>query len=428
MLFEECIASLIIGLSIYYFLRLALSQQWWTLILRFTCWLSSPQALVLVLLVAGRLSLQLFNVANDSSMSTGRLLCVILALNLLLFWMIILPMIESRRYLFLRWKAWTGPSRTGIPAHLTRYIGNEDDWKSMASSLSPPPPHPVEAWIRFIDPWSYGIIADPTALLASRLAADEEGETIWVPRSDVKSHTYAPVEPDQPVSLLWGPDVGFRARCSRGVISVPSRFLTSRPLLKNGLEAHSLNIAYAILSRNKGMQPNRLICNLSSADSIRMFEENSVLWPRPAKTLRSTFREEMKRSFSGLGESYIIAATELALLIADAGHELVLDWLNGSMEHQDLNLNNYAATHGASLDQLDRLYRGQYAALLVSLSHHCIGNRLRPEIVVFKALCRHEGVTTTPPWLSQDAMVMRGEQEMQMLGPRGVLSIQAVIG
>ena len=64
------------------------------------------------------------------------------------------------------------------------------------------------------------------------------------------------------------------------------------------------------------------------------------------------------RSFLLLGNSYATAATELALLLADVPAALIEDWLKGCMEHQDLGLIREAADHGASPQDLARLYRG----------------------------------------------------------------------
>lgn len=71
-----------------------------------------------------------------------------------------------------------------------------------------------------------------------------------------------------------------------------------------------------------------------------------------------------------MGVSFVTAATELALLIADIPAEVLEYWHEGTMEQQDIDLNHRAAENGASSADLIRLYQGQYATMLVSLSLH----------------------------------------------------------
>src|SRR4051794_34174776 len=152
----------------------------------------------------------------------------------------ILPTAESREFVKLRWRAWSGPSRTGIAPSFVRYLGDAEEWKSMLSSSTLSQPYPVEAYTWLASPFTSGITSDPTDILKARLKADNEAETVWIPRSEHKSGVYAPIEPDQAVSLLWGKELGFRPRCSRGVIAVPTNLLSSQPQLKNGVDGRPL--------------------------------------------------------------------------------------------------------------------------------------------------------------------------------------------
>ena len=357
----------------------------------------------------------------------GRTSAAIFAAVVAVLFGLVLPVLESRAYVKARWKAWTGPSRTGIPFRLVRYLGDQQDWKSMRASCTDIQLHPVERVVALLPPYNGAIAEDPTDILNARAMSDEELDAVWVPRSDVKTGMYQPVEPDQPVSLLWGEHLGFKARCSRGIISVPRNLLTYQPVLQNGIDGRPLCLAHAILARNKGLAPATLVCNIQSKGSYRAFEENSVFWPRPAKTYRSLYRAEISRSFSGLGSAYITAATELALLLADAGYGLISDWLDGHMEQQDLELNNFVASKDASHAELDILYRGSYAAMLVSLSLHRLGVRVRPEITIFKALWQQEGHGALPHWLLLDEMVERDHEETRVLGESGRRLMEAVV-
>ena len=321
-------------------------------------------------------------------------------------------LVNSRGYRKLRWQAWSGPSRTGIPPSFACYIGNQEDWEALEFSLGARQTHAVEAYVKYASPFRLGVASDPTDLLKARAA---ENDNSWIPKSGEKEFVYRPSESDQSVSLLWGECSGFRARCSRGIIAVPRALLKVWPRLRQGVDGRPVCLAHAILARNKGLEPASLVCNLEKKLSFRIFEENSAFWPRPSKTLRGLYREEFARAFSLLGDSYVSAATELALLLADVPAPLIEDWLQGRMEHQDLELNRKAADSGASLQDLARLYRGHYAAMLVSLSLHRRGLRLRPELSVYDALCASEGVEKSA-WARELWATQSKAEELEQCG------------
>ncbi|KAI9883076.1 MAG: hypothetical protein M1823_005168 [Watsoniomyces obsoletus] len=347
----------------------------------------------------------------------------------------VVPVLTSTGYARLRWKAWTGPSRTGIPPNLVPYLGDGRDWRSLASLSTTTTvtgdPHPVDrfAWL-----WSLGragILTDPTTLLQVRAALDQENGSVWVPRSEVKTGVYQPILPDESVSLLWGEALGFRRRCSRGIISVPRELLSIRAGLDGGHAGRPVCLACGIVARNKGLRPASLICNLERNGSFREFEENSVFYPRPAKTLRSRYQAEFGKMFGQLGPSFVTAVTELALLLADIDDAVIADWLDGLMEHQDLPLNQDAFHLGATHEDLTRLYRGHYATMLVGLSGHRIGNRVRPEMLVYDAVCRRQGDEHTrgasSSWAISPSMTDRREEERRVFGEAGIRLIQAII-
>ncbi len=344
----------------------------------------------------------------------------------IVFALILHHLSESRPYRKLRWKAWTGPSRTGIPPLYTNYIGNSEDWLALETSVGRRTLHPVERFAKMLTPFSAGIESDPTELLKGRANLDDETESLWVPRSQERSSVYRPVSADQSASLLWGPMLKFRERCSRGIISVPRTLLTINPKFNDGLDGRPICLAYAILARNKGLEPSSLVFNLEINKAFRVFEEGSLYWPRPSKTLRSYYRNLFVQTFSLLGAPYVAAATELALLIADIPAEVLEDWLDGALEQQDIDLNHQAAENGASPADLTRLYRGQYAAMLVSLSLHRKGVRKRPEVLVYDAICDmdHEERST---WSLAPNILRRRAEELELFG-QGVISlVQAVI-
>lgn len=445
----EAIIAVVLACSIVFWNLLGYLErkQYWTLRFQLSLWtpyliLLLTSALCLLLLSAGLKvesedfggdveSYLLFRGTRtfivDSLRNASRLVIGLCIIAFLIFlFRVTLPLMESGRYLRLRWKAWTGPSRTGIGPSFSKLIGDEDDWIDLNCAIGL---HPIEKFTRVVPslPGSFsGIVADPTDLLRASVAAVKDGSLV-TPRSKFKAGVYQPLSDDESISLLWGEHLGFQRRCSRGIISVPGSLLEYRPTFDSGRDGRAICLAYGILARNKGLEPWNLVCNLNLKSSFRDFEENSVQWPRPAKTLRGVYRAEFERTFSLLGNAYVTAATELALLLADTSDDLVEDWLDGMMEHQDLSLNHHIAALGASGEDLARLYKGQYAIMLVSLSTHKRGIRLRPELLVYDALCQLEDVENRSRWVSATAIIDRRGQELAQLGKTGQRLISAII-
>lgn len=401
-------------------------RQFWTLRLRVALayeYVLIPYSLVVLFSVV---TFSWETLATDVQQSQILWRASTLTAALMVFALVLRHLHESRAYRKLRWKAWTGPSRTGIPPVYTNYIGDGDDWLALEASVGKVTLHPVERFAKMATPFSKGIESDPTELLKARAMLDDDNESLWVPRSEERSSIYRPVLVNQSVSLLWGPKLRFRERCSRGIISVPQTLLTMNPKFNKGLDGRPICLAYAILARNKGPEPSSLVFNLETNKSFRSFEEGSVFWPRPSKTLRGYYRNVFERTFSLLGVSFVAAATELALLIADIPAEMLDDWLEGTMEQQDIDLNHRAAENGASSADLTRLYRGQYAAMLVSLSLHRRGLRKRPEILIYDAMCDRDHEERSP-WSLKPNISLRRAEEHEIYG-QGVQSlVQAVI-
>jgi hypothetical protein len=195
--------------------------------------------------------------------------------------------------------------------------------------------------------------------------------------------------------------------------------------MQSGLSGRALCLAYGVLSRNKGLEPRSLICNLRKKNSFRQWEEAAV-WPHPTKTLRGFYYAELDKGFSLLGQSYVVAATELALLLAGWDHGVIEWWLGQGFEHQDLELNRIVYDQGASVPHLDMMYRGHYVAMLISLSFASQRPSIRPELTVFEAVCELENVLV-PDWAFAPAMEARREAEIQAYGPSLQRVVQALI-
>ena len=401
-------------------------HHFWTLRLRLSTiehWLTIPSTLIAWTILANAflfhfpLHLNHFKLSISLIYATGTFVG---------FLGYVLPVYHSRLYLRLRWKAWGGPSRTGIKAELVPYVGDQRDWETLEALVEGKPIiHPIERFSRrsFFSRRRL-ITSDITTLLLARATADHQHDTLWVPQSNARQGVFQPVLPGEPASLLWGEHIGFQRRCSRGIISVPRPLLSPCPKLADAVDARGLCLATGILARNKGLHPTSFICNL--ANNIQKFEQNNIFWPYPAKTLRSLFRKECQHYYSDLGHVFVTVATELALLLTEAPVEVAEDWLDARLEHQDLMLNNKAYALGAQPQELELLYKGQYAAMLVSLGAHSIGIRIRPEVLVYKAICRRLGVNPGTWTMSAD-MESRSQLELETLGPRVVHLIEAVV-
>lgn len=328
------------------------------------------------------------------------------------------PAWRNRHYCSNRWAAWTGPSRTGIDTTLVPLIQGNDPWPILSKGIPVMKQHPVDK--RFPLFKSNLIADDPTDILKAKKrmidTADKEKSkpsTKPLERApDDKTGLYAPIHPDKSASLLWGSHIGFSPRVSRGILAVPKRLLQSSPLTSSGHDGQPVCLAHGILGRNKGLQPFSFILGLNPTK----FEEKCVQWPRPSKVLRTYYREEMNAAYGGLGATFVDAATELALLLADSSHSLIEDWLASRMEHQDHALNNQLARLGASDLELKVLYRLSYAAMLVSLSAHRKGRKCRPELKLFVAYWKRYRRVELPEWMGKREVVERLGREESELG------------
>jgi hypothetical protein len=81
---------------------------------------------------------------------------------------------------------------------------------------------------------------------------------------------------------------------------------------------------------------------------------------------------------------------------------------------------------GASQEDLWRIYRGHYGAMLVSLSLYREGIQIRHEITVFDTVCKLEGAEL-PLWAVSDAMAARRQREFDTYGPTLRDLVDAVI-
>ncbi|QIW99166.1 hypothetical protein AMS68_004684 [Peltaster fructicola] len=266
-----------------------------------------------------------------------------------------LPAWQQRHYTKTRWLAWTGDSRTAI---------KKDSISIATYTLR-------LLWLEIMA--CPGITPDPTDIF--RVVRVDVTDLSDAEKADAMVGIFEPHDAaGKTVSFLWGRQQGFRPRLSRAVMSMPLTLLNSSPLTTDGYNGRGLTIAMGILGRNKGLQPWKLVFKLSS--ELRDLMEATSTWtPRPAKVLRTFYQHTMRAQYSGLGEDYVNAAVELALLLVDIPNHAIDLWLTCSLEHQSISINNLllrrllsACTVTERNAVLCAHYESSYAAMIMSLN------------------------------------------------------------
>lgn len=288
-----------------------------------------------------------------------------------------LPAWQHRHYTRTRWLAWTGSSRTSIKREKQKFCGDARAWNHLvatnAQKLSRLQPTPSDHYGWRL--WYVGGIAyNPADILT--FVDSKRSSPIDVEKGHHPIGVYYHAdEASDNVSLLWGPEQGFRRVISRAVSSMPLGLLKSDPQTVDGYNGQGLTKAMGIIGRNKGLQPWRLVFRFDSAVSSHM--ENASTWtPRPTKVLRSFYKSTMKAQYDGLGEDYVNATVELALIVADMPHWAINRWLNERLEHQSLQKNIFlaetalfAATDEERHAALTAHYESSYSSMILSLNY-----------------------------------------------------------
>lgn len=151
---------------------------------------------------------------------------------------------------------------------------------------------------------------------------------------------------------------------------MPSDLLQSRPFTVDGYAGDGLCLAMRILGRNKGLNPRRLAFHTSKTVVTAMV--NFRTWaPRPNKVLRSYYSKTLDEEYSGLGSPFVVAATELALLMKDIPGAAMAAWLRAGMEHQSIKWNRELA-NVKSINKKAELrahYESSYVSMIISLNY-----------------------------------------------------------
>lgn len=403
--------------------RLALLEHWW--------W-----SIVSILLLASLVMVTLSFTSGNGGDAIS-----VLALSSATFLAIVqytLPAWQQRSYARTRWLAWTGPSRSAIQRQKQKFCGDVRGWKTLVAANAKaleelrPTPSDYYGWSLWpLD--SRWITANPSDILSlidpnlTGLIDVEKGERpVGIYFNDNKD--------SDNVSLLWAPDQGFRRVVSRAVSSMPLNLLRSNPSTVDGYDGKGLTIAMGILGRNKGLQPWKMVFRLDSMLSSHL-ESVSTWAPRPAKVLRSFYKNTLSVQYGGLGDNYVNAAVELAILLSDVPQWAVDNWLLAGLEHQSLEKNIFleetallTASAQERREAMNAHYESSYTSMIISLNYMNNGMRSkqasrythigRPDLLCVGVLLKARGCSV-PSWWKRSDVQQQIKHELECL-PEGL--------
>lgn len=399
--------------------RLALLEHWW--------W-AAVSVMLLMSLVMVLLSFASGNGGDAIS---------VLALSSATFLAIVkytLPAWQQRHYSHTKWLAWAGPSRSTIKRDRQGFCGGAQAWRELiianARTLDQLQPTPSDYYGWTLWPKG-GITYNPIDTLANMdpnsipiIDSEKGGRPVGVYVNDDQN--------SDSVSFLWGPQQGFRRVISRAVSSMPLGLLATSPRTVDGYDGRGLTIAMGILGRNKGLQPASLIFHEDRNVLVHM--ENVSTWtPRPAKVLRSFYKNTLSTQYSGLGADYVAATVELALILSDAPHWAVDKWLLAQLEHQSLEKNTLLAetTERLSTEEekkaaLKAHYESSYVSMILSLNYMSLGIKDRraaravslgrPDLLCVGVLLKSRG-HDEPSWWNDGQIRAEIRDEIRCLPP-----------
>jgi hypothetical protein len=390
--------------------RLARIEHWW--------W-TTVSALLMASLILIVLS---FASGNNNDSVSVLLLASTTFLTIVRY---MLPAWRSRYFIENRWFAWSGPSRTGIRIGQMKFCGEKSQWMSLSKRVTIEQRREVESDYYG---WHFkplgGIRLDPTDILEN---VDSRHLTS-VGLTSTPEYIYRDGdEKPEKVSLFWGEHSGFQRRVSRAVSAMPLSLLKSQPFTSDGYAGEGLCLAMGILGRNKGLNPKKLVFNMTREISTTL--ENYSTWaPRPAKTLRSYYRETLQKQYGYLGSNYIEAAIELSLILMDASHYAITAWLEAGKEHQDFEVNKalYSREPPAKPSELRAHYESSYVSMIISLNNMqdkqtgIPGKNKthvqRPDIICLGLLLKaRDRNAPMPDWWDEPVFVAHRESERKYL-------------
>lgn len=371
--------------------RLAKIEHWW--------W-TTVSGLLLISLVLILLS---FATGNGSESISVLVLSSTTFLTIVRY---MLPSWRARNFIYNRWLAWSGPSRTAVKIAEMTYCGTLDDWRKLSKvtviAKGKSVPSDYYGWHLF--PLK-GISQDPTDILKDVNTTVLRSGTLSRTIDYIYNERYEDLDT---VSLLWGAETqGFQPRVSRSVSAMTSSLLRSQPFTTEGYAGEGFCLAMGILGRNKGLKPGQLVFKMTRQISSSL-EQKSTWRPRPSKTLRSYYWKTLDAQYHGLGEEYVDAAVELSLILMDAYEPAIATWLQAGCEHQSFEINKTLQVLKATPDELRAHYESSYISMIISLNNmrdkqlgrknHEVAQAKRPDIICLALRLKALGVENPPSW------------------------------
>ena len=151
-------------------------------------------------------------------------------------------------------------------------------------------------------------------------------------------------------------------------MSASAGLLCSHPYTIEEFAGEGLCLGMGILGRNKGLNPQRLVINMTAG--LSKWLGNTSAWnPRPSKARRSYYITYLRPLYHGIGESYINAAVELCLLLHNADEPAIRAWLQSHCEQQSYTLNKAMVQANATQPELAAHYESSYVSMIMSLNY-----------------------------------------------------------
>ena len=289
----------------------------------------------------------------------------------------VIESIRQQSYRKILWEAWTGSSRTQRPLSQAHIVAQLEQMKSqLLQSGNQQQRKPTES----IFNWAGQCFHQKTKMdIAEAMDLLDINKQTNSKVNQLAEDSNLQIYPlitgkNDVISVKWGGPSSslFHLRVSRGISMFDQKTIVKAFSLTKASEEKWIMIAAGIVARNKGLCPEKLICKLNEATATGCYAvlENASKWhPRSNKTSRTSYRNKIKELYGVLGDEYVTAVTELAILIPDVPHIYLRQWLEHKCEHQDVGFAwaIWNSTNGSTDVQLS-LYKTSYISMLFSLN------------------------------------------------------------
>ncbi|KAF9133701.1 hypothetical protein BGX30_012192 [Mortierella sp. GBA39] len=352
----------------------------------------------------------------------------------------------------LLWLAWTGNSRTGCGGlEAAMMKGLITDRRGLSLTTTTEKRQRQQPAIQFessVDIPGYGAVLSPKIKQDLVTVLKRRAENTTTTRNDdktapevvaeifteigstpsAKNFIYPPHQVDQTkMSILWGGgNCGlFSPRVSRGITGYTLDRIRSSYSLVNVDESKWMFVAGGIVARNKGLNPAKMICGLTTTTGggerggekrggastaavsttvpqaqatatttlnmklIDEVETTSKWRPRQAKSSRSRYAQESNAQFSGLGQPFCTSVVEIALLMQDIPNRILVKALLANVEQQSCEkmwriqalFDSDNSSNSSSIVIQDAMYVCQYMTFCAKLNWYG-KNDERPDLIM----------------------------------------------